>query len=101
MCGCPYHEGGNHLTPGYSPSRRKYGHCKSPDILPFPLVRGGGIETDIPVGFGIDTAAIGGARAFLPAGAGRRFAAGERAAPFPGMLLWAVAPVDHTETSHA
>lgn len=59
------------------------------------------IETDVPVRFCVDTAAIGGWGAFLFAGAGIRFAAGKRAAPFAGMLLLTVAPVDHAEPGHA
>ncbi len=60
----------------------------------------GSIEADIPVRLGVDAASIGGGRAFLPAGAGSRFAAGKRTAPFAGMLLLTVPPVDHAGTSH-
>lgn len=59
------------------------------------------IESDVPVGFGIDAAAIGGRGTLIPACAGAGFATGERAAPFAGMLLLTIAPVDHTETGHA
>ena len=61
----------------------------------------GCIEADIPVRFCVDTAAIGGCGAFLFTGAGTHFATGKGAAPFAGMLLFTVAPVDHTETGHA
>ncbi len=60
-----------------------------------------GIEADIPVRLGVDAPSIRRRGAILLTGAGIRFAAGKRAAPFTGMLLFAVAPVDHTETCHA
>ena len=60
-----------------------------------------GIQTDVPVRFCVDTAAVRRGRTFFLTGAGAHFAAGERAAPSAGMLLPAVAPVDHAETGHA
>lgn len=57
----------------------------------------GSVKPDVPVGFGVDAAAIRRRGAFRPAWAGVRFAADKRAAPFTGMLLFAVSPVDHTE----
>ena len=60
-----------------------------------------GIETDVPVRFCIDTASVGRGRTVLFTGTGIHFAAGERAAPLAGMLLFAVSPVDHAETGHA
>ena len=59
------------------------------------------IESDVPFRFCVDTAAVRRGRTFFPAGAGSCFAAGKWAAPFAGMLLSAVAPVDHTEPGHA
>lgn len=59
------------------------------------------IEPDVPVRFRVDTTAIGGCRTFLFSGTGRRFAADKRAAPFAGMLLFTVPPVDHAEPGHA
>ena len=59
------------------------------------------IEPDIPVRFGIDTPAIGGWGTFPFTRAGIHSAAGKRAAPLTGVLLFTVSPVDHTETSHA
>ena len=60
-----------------------------------------GIEADIPVRLCIDTTAIGG-RGTLPfAMAIVSFAADKGAAPFTGMFLFTVAPVDHTVTGHA
>lgn len=59
------------------------------------------IQTDVPVRLCVDTAAVRRGRTFFLTGAGTHFAAGERAAPFAGMFLPAVAPVDHAETGHA
>lgn len=59
------------------------------------------IESDIPVGFCVDTASIGRLGTFFFTSAGIHSAAGERAAPFAGMLLPAIPPVDHAVTSHA
>lgn len=39
-CGCPCHEDGNHLTPGYLPFRRKCGYCRFPYTPPFPAGQG-------------------------------------------------------------
>lgn len=63
--------------------------------------RNGRIKTDIPFRFCVNAPAIRGRRTFLFTAAGIRFAAGKGAAPFAGMLLFTVAPVDHTETGHA
>ena len=60
-----------------------------------------GIETDVPVRFCVDAAAIGRGGAFIFAWAGTHPAAGEGTAPFAGMLLFTVPPVDHTEPGHA
>lgn len=59
------------------------------------------IEPDVPVRFCVNTTTIRRCRAFLFAGTGRRFAAGKRAAPFAGMFLFTVPPVDHAEPGHA
>ena len=59
-----------------------------------------GIEPDIPVGFCVDAAAIGGWGAFLFAMAGIGLAAGKGTAPFAGMLLFTIAPVDHAQACH-
>lgn len=59
-----------------------------------------GIEPDVPVRLGVDTAAIGGGGTCFPAGAGSYFTAGKGTAPFTGMLLFTVPPVDHTVTGH-
>lgn len=61
----------------------------------------GRIKPDVPFRFCVNAAAIRGRRAFLFTGAGIRFAAGKGAAPFAGMFLFAVAPVDHTQSCHA
>lgn len=60
----------------------------------------GSVKADVPVRFCVDTAAVRRGRTFFPAGAGGCFAADKRAAPFAGMLLLTVPPVDHTETGH-
>lgn len=60
-----------------------------------------GVETDVPVGFCVDTAAVRRGRTFFLTGAGTHFATGEGTAPFAGMLLFTVPPVDHTEPGHA
>ena len=60
-----------------------------------------GIEADVPVRLGIDTASIRRRGTFLLTGAGVSFAAGKRAPPFTGMLLFTVAPVNHAVTGHA
>lgn len=60
-----------------------------------------GIEPDVPVRFCVNTAAIGGWGTFLLTGAGVSLAAGKGTAPFAGMLLLTIAPVDHAETGHA
>lgn len=60
-----------------------------------------GIESDVPVRLGVDTATIGGGGTCFPAGAGSYFTAGKGTAPFTGMLLFTVPPVDHTVTGHA
>ena len=59
-----------------------------------------GIESDVPVRLGVDTAVIGGGGTCFPAGAGSYFTAGKGTAPFTGMLLFTVPPVDHTVTGH-
>ena len=59
------------------------------------------METDVPVGFCVDTAAVRRGRTFFLTGAGTHFATGEGTAPFTGMLLFTVPPVDHTEPGHA
>ncbi len=59
------------------------------------------IEADVPVRPGVDAAAIGRGGTFLPAWAGVSLAAGQRTAPFMGMLLFTVSPVDHPQVSHA
>ena len=59
------------------------------------------VETDVPVGFCVDTAAVRRGRTFFLTGAGTHFATGEGTAPFAGMLLFTVPPVDHTEPGHA
>ena len=61
----------------------------------------GSIEADIPVRLCVDAVAIRGFGTFLFTRAGIRFAAGKRAAPFAGMLLFTVPPVDHAEAGHA
>lgn len=61
----------------------------------------GRIKTDVPFRFCVNAPAIRGRRTFLFTGAGIRFAAGKGTAPFAGMLLFAVAPVDHTQPCHA
>ncbi len=60
-----------------------------------------GIEAKVPVRLGVDAAAIGRRGAFLLTGAGVSLAAGQRTAPFTGMLLFTVSPVDHPQASHA
>ena len=60
-----------------------------------------GIESDVPVRLGVDAASIRRRRTFLLTGAGVSFAADKRTAPLTGMLLFTVAPVNHTETCHA
>ena len=60
-----------------------------------------GIEPDVPVRFRVDTAAIGRWGTFLFTRAGIHFATGKRAAPFTGMLLFTVPPVDHTVPGQA
>ena len=60
-----------------------------------------GIKPNIPVWFCVDTAAIGRWGTFLFTRAGTHFATGKGTAPFAGMFLFTVAPVDHTETGHA
>lgn len=60
-----------------------------------------GIEADVPFRFCVNASTIRRGGAFFPTGAGTHFAAGERAAPFSGMFLSAVSPVDHAETGHA
>ena len=59
-----------------------------------------GIESDVPVRLGVDTAVIGGGGTCFPAGAGSYFTAGKGTAPFTGMLLFTVPPVDHTVNGH-
>ena len=59
------------------------------------------IEADVPVRFCIDTPAIGRRGTFLFTRAVIHFAAGKWAAPFTGMLLFTVPPVDHTVTGQA
>ena len=59
------------------------------------------IEADVPVQFCIDTPAIGRWGTFLFTRAGIHFATGKWTAPFTGMLLFTVSPVDHTVTGHA
>ena len=71
----------------------------SPIFLRTPWDRS--IETDIPVRFCVDTPAIGRRGTFVFTGAGIRSATGKGAAPFAGMLLFTVAPVDHTAAGHA
>ena len=61
----------------------------------------GSVKADVPVWFCVDTAAIRRGRAFFLTGTGTHFAAGQRAAPFTGMLLSTVPPVDHAQASHA
>lgn len=61
----------------------------------------GRVKADIPFRFGVNAPAIRGRGTCLFAGAGICSAAGKRAAPFAGVLLFAVTPVDHTETGHA
>lgn len=58
------------------------------------------IEADIPVWLCVDTAAIGRWGTLLFALTGVGFAAGKRTAPFTGMFLFTVAPVDHSVTGH-
>ncbi len=60
-----------------------------------------GIEPDVPVWLCVDTASIGRRGTFLLAGAGVGFPAGKGAAPFAGMLLFTIAPVDHAQACHA
>lgn len=60
-----------------------------------------GIEPDVPVRLCVDTSSIGRRRTFLLAGAGFGFPAGKGTAPFAGMLLFTIAPVDHTQACHA
>ena len=60
-----------------------------------------GIEPDVPVRFRVDTAAIGRRGTFFSAVAGISFAAGKRAAPFTGMFLFTVSPVDQAQPGHA
>lgn len=59
------------------------------------------IKTDVPFRFRVNAPAIGGRGTFPFAGAGIRFAAGKRTAPFAGVFLFTVAPVDHAEACHA
>lgn len=59
------------------------------------------IKPDVPFRFGVNAPAVSGGRAFLPAWAGIHFAAGKGAAPFTGMFLPAVSPVDHAGSCHA
>ena len=61
----------------------------------------GSVKADVPVRFCVDTAAIRRGRAFFLTGTGMHFAAGQWAAPFTGMLLFTVSPVDHTQAGHA
>ena len=70
----------------------------------FILVRAtwnGSVKADVPGWFGVNAAAIRGRRAFFFAGTRTVPAADKGAAPFAGMFLFTVAPVDHTITSHA
>ena len=60
-----------------------------------------GIEADIPVRLCIDTTAIGRRGTLLPAMAIISFAADKGTAPFTGMFLFTVPPVDHAVTGHA
>ncbi len=60
-----------------------------------------GIKADVPIRFGIDTATIRRGRTCFLTSAGIDFVAGKGATPFAGMLLFAVSPVDHAESSHA
>lgn len=72
------------------------------DFLIFLYTAGDGrIKADIPIGFGIDAPPIVRREVFLLIRAGVLFAAGKMAAPFAGMLLFAVALVDHAEAGHA
>ena len=59
------------------------------------------IEPDIPVWLCVDTPAIGRRGTFPFTGTGIHPAAGKRAAPFAGMFLFTVSPVDHAVASHA
>ncbi len=59
------------------------------------------IEPDVPFRFCVDTPAISRGRTIFLAGTGIHFATGKGTAPFTGMLLLTIAPVDHTETGHA
>lgn len=61
----------------------------------------GSVKADVPVWFCVDTAAIRRGRAFFLTGTGTHFAAGHWTAPFTGMLLFTVPPVDHAQSSHA
>lgn len=60
-----------------------------------------GIEPDVPIRLGVDTAAIRRRGTFLLTGTGFHLAAGKRTPPFTGMLLLTIAPVDHAEPGHA
>lgn len=70
-------------------------------LIFFRAACNGRIKTDIPFRFCVNAPAIRGRGAFFLIGAGIRFPTGKRAAPFAGMRLPAVAPVDHTQPCHA
>ena len=63
--------------------------------------RDGGIKADIPFRLRVDASAISRRRTFFFTWTGIHLATGKRAAPFPGMFLFDVSPVDHVVASHA
>ena len=63
--------------------------------------RDGWIKADITLRLRVDSSAISRRRTFFFTWTGIHLATGKRAAPFPGMFLFDVSPVDHAVASHA